>query len=94
MSEDIRSDFSKEADKIIAENEKRISHEEFEKDVAEKTKTLTVAEESDECMREGYEHDPKVRGPRSRPEQVRRLAGTESYSAGDALCEESVGGKK
>ncbi len=54
------------------ENTRR-PHEEFEREVIEKTKPLTVPEESDECMREGYEHDPKVRGPRSRPEQARRL---------------------
>ncbi len=51
----------------------RQTHEEFEKEVLERTKPLMVPEESDECMREGYEHDPKVRGPRSRPEQERRL---------------------
>ena len=49
------------------------THEKFVNEVLEKTKSLTVPEESDECMREGYEHDPKVRGPRSRPEQARRL---------------------
>ncbi len=49
------------------------THEKFVNEVLEKTKSLTVPEESDECMREGYEHDPKVRGPRSRPEQERRL---------------------
>ena len=48
------------------------THEEFVNEVAEKTKPLIVPEESEECMKEGYEHDPKVRGPRSRPEYDRR----------------------
>lgn len=49
------------------------THKEFVDEVIEKTKPLSVPEESDECMREGYEHDPKVRGPRSRPEYDRRI---------------------
>lgn len=59
--------------KIKDEMEERKTHEEFAKEVVQKTRPLTVPEESDECMREGYEHDPKVRGPRSRPEYDRRF---------------------
>ena len=48
------------------------THEGFVNEVLEKTKPLSVPEESEECMKEDYEHDPKVRGPRSRPEYKRR----------------------
>ncbi len=49
-----------------------IPHKEFVEDVVEKTRPLKVSEESEECMKEGYEYDKDKRGPRSRPEYERR----------------------
>jgi hypothetical protein len=58
-----------------------IPHKEFVEEVIEKTRPLSVPEESEECMKEGYEWDPKVRGSRSRTEYERRK--------NDALMEDS-----
>ena len=56
------------------------SHEEFVEEVINKTRPLTVPEESEEALSEGYEWNPEVKGPRSRPEYERR-------KTKDASCE-------
>lgn len=49
-----------------------MSHDEFVKEVAEKTMPLQVPEESEQAMSEDYEWDPETKGPRSRPEYERK----------------------
>ena len=62
------------------------THEEFVEDVVEKTKPLSVPEQTEECMKEGYEFEEGKLAPKTRPEYDRRKI--------DANCEENVGGKK